>query len=229
MIKRTLFLLVFFSFSYLSLEAQIIKSFAAAGLNLSQVDGDEAYGYHKAGGNVGLGIMVPFLTNFDASLETSISQKGAYQKPQYILLSGSDTLTGEYNLRLNYAEIPILIQYTDKNFISAGIGASLGIMVGAKEYEHGKKMPTTVGDGTYANLDYSVLLDAKMRIKGRLWGNFRFQYSMKRIRSREFSSITGLNSWTRHQFNNTISFRLFYIFNEQQSERVLIEKKLEGH
>ncbi|MCK9448597.1 MAG: PorT family protein [Bacteroidales bacterium] len=225
--KRLLLCIVVVVFVGLRLDAQIIKGFATVGFNLSQVDGDEAYGYRKIGGNGGLGVMIPFWGNFDVAIETSLTQKGAYQRPQYFSLRGDDTLTGAYDLRLNYAEIPLMVQYTDKNFISAGIGVVPAVLISAKEFEHGRQTPTTALSGTYARMDYSILLDAKMRIKGRLWGNFRFQYSMQRIRTREFSSLGGTETWIRHQYNNMISFRLFYIFNEDQSLRAVKEKKPE--
>lgn len=207
-------------------QGQIIKGFAAAGINMAQVDGDEAYGYKMPGFNAGLGIMIPFKKNFDVSLETTFSQKGANQKAQYLAFRGDDTLTGAYRLRLNYVEIPLMIHYTDKNFVTVGAGFSFGRLVGAEESEHGKLTSVTALDGTYSKNDYSVLVDLKMRIKGRLWGNFRYQYSMQRIRERTYSSLTGTESWNRSQFNNVLSLRLFYIFNEDQSARAVVKSQM---
>ena len=47
--------------SFLSIEskAQIVKGEAFMGLNLSQVDGDQAYGYRRLGFHGGLGAIVP--------------------------------------------------------------------------------------------------------------------------------------------------------------------------
>lgn len=74
--KRLLLCIVVIVFVGLRLDAQIIKGFATVGFNLSQVDGDEAYGYRKIGGNGGLGVMIPFWENFDVAIETSLTQKG---------------------------------------------------------------------------------------------------------------------------------------------------------
>lgn len=211
---------IFLVFLYGTAYAQFFKGFIAAGANLAQVDGDEAYGYKMPGANFSLGVMIPLGGNFDVSMETGFTQKGANQKAQYIAFRGDDTLTGAYKLRLDYVSIPLMVQYTDKDFVSVGLGFAYSRLVGASEFEHGKQTPTTALNGVYKPNDYGVLLDLRMKIKHGLKFNFRYEYSMARIRTREFSTIGGTQSWTRHQFNNTISFRLLYVFNEQRSERI---------
>lgn len=210
--------LLFFAFVT---QAQVIKSYVAAGINLAQVDGDEVYGYKMPGSNFGIGVMIPFKKVWDISLETSYSQKGANQKAQYFALSGDDTLTGAYKLRLNYAEIPLMIHYTDKEFITVGTGFSFSRLVGATEFEHGNQTITNAQNGVYSPNDYSVLIDLRMRIISRLKFNFRYQYSMTKIRTRDFSTIGNAQPWSRKQYNNLLSFRLVYVFNEEQSERAL--------
>lgn len=216
--KRVVWLL-FFLFVMVIAEAQIIKGFVAGGLNMSQVDGDEAYGYKMPGLNVGVGAMVPFRTNWDLSLETSFTQKGANQKAQYI----QDSLNGAYKLRLNYLEIPLLIHYTDKDFITVGTGFSWASLITANEWEHGKQTDTDAGNGVYKPYDVNVLIDLKMRIYRKLKFNFRYAYSMTKIRTRDFTTLGNTTPWRRHQYNNNLTFRLVYIFNEQQSEKALKE------
>ncbi|KAF0130377.1 MAG: hypothetical protein FD155_1677 [Bacteroidetes bacterium] len=202
--------------------AQFIKGFVAGGLIMAQVDGDEAYGYKKTGANFGVGVMIPFKKNWDISMETSFSQKGARQKAQYSM----DSLNGAYKLNLNYLEIPVLIHYTDKEFITVGTGLSWARLIDAAEWEHGRQTRTTAQNKIYKPNDLSVLLDLKMKIYKKLKFNFRYSYSMLKIRTREFSTVGGTTIWTRHQYNNTLTFRLVYIFNEEQSERVVRENKL---
>ena len=205
-------------------QSQIIKGFVATGLNMAQVDGDEAYGYKLPGVNVGLGVMIPFKKNWDISLETSYTQKGANQRAQYT----SDSLNGAYKLRLNYLEIPLMLHYTDKEFITVGSGLSWARLVSATEFEHGRQTNTTADNKVYDPNDISVLLDLKMKISGKLKFNFRYQYSMLHIRTRTFTTLGGTSTWSRHQYNNVLSFRLFYIFNEVQSERAVQKAKIEN-
>jgi hypothetical protein len=128
-------------------------------------------------------------------------------------------LNGQYKLYLDYLEVPFLVHYTDKDIISAGIGFSYGRLVNVKEYEHDTlNLNTTLNNGPYDLNDYSVLVDLKFRIHKkipRFKFNIRYSYSMKKIRSRDFYNTDGEYADTRDQYNNVISFRLIYVFNER--------------
>ncbi len=223
MFKSTIYITLFFLLIGFSgnLSAQIIKGEAILGMNLTQVDGDEVYGFNKIGANVGVGVLIPFdkKGKWDISIEALFSQKGAYQGKQYEDVDSSgNQLTGEYKLNLNYAEVPVLVLFTDKDFISVGAGFSWGRLVSVKEWEHGQLVETTdANSGTYDKNDFSILADARIRIWKGLKFNLRYQYSLVKIRTREFEDYNG-NTWTRNQFNNVISFRLIYIFNEKKSQ-----------
>ncbi|MCF6342722.1 MAG: PorT family protein, partial [Bacteroidales bacterium] len=190
------------------------------GMNLTQVDGDEVYGFRKIGLNVGAGVMVPVAKNWDVSMEVLYNQKGANQSAQY-----NDSLyNGAYRVKLNYMDIPVLVMYTDKGFISAGGGFSWGRLVGVKEWEQGKFMETTtLESGVYSKNDFSILGDLRIRVYKQLKFNLRYQYTMFSIRTREFENLAG-EKWTRNQFNSVISFRLIWVFNEEQSKRIIDEK-----
>jgi len=147
---------------------------------------------------------------WSVSLETIFSQKGADQRPQY-----HDSLyTGEYNLKLNYVEVPVLVHFTEKNLFSFGTGFSWGRLVSSKEIEHGGIQPPYSDSVSFNKNDYNLLVDFRFRIWKRLKFNIRYAYSLAKIRTREFYSLAG-NSWSRKQYNNVITFRLIYVFNEQ--------------
>lgn len=220
--KPTYLIILIILFSGLQLKAQIIKGEAIIGLNLTQVDGDEVYGFHKFGANVGAGVMIPFgkKGKWDVSLEALFSQKGSSQKPQYNETdSTGQVTTGEYKLRLNYVEVPVLVMFTDKEIITVGAGLSWGRLVGVKEYEHGRKVEsTTVSNGPYSKNDFSILADIRFRIWEALKVNLRYQYSMVKIRTREFpSNVPNVEPEIRNQYNNVITLRLIYVFNEKRS------------
>src|SRR5512144_481654 len=99
--RYLLLLLLFFALNPL-LFAQRFKGAVMGGMNISQVDGDEVYGYHRVGGHVGLAAILP-IKKWDITLETVFNQKGAYQAVQF----PGDSLNGKYDLRLNYVEIPL--------------------------------------------------------------------------------------------------------------------------
>ena len=201
-----------------TLVGQIIKGEALLGLNLTQVEGDEVHGFKKVGLNIGAGVLIPFNKNWDVSMEVTFNQKGATQKDQYIETDSLGNITtGAYKLRLNYVEVPVLIQYTDKEFITIGAGFSWGRLVGVQEWEHGKRVESTsLNSGVYNKNDFCYIIDARIRIIGPLKFGVRYQNSMVKSRTREFENSNS-DSWTRDQFNKVLTFRLIYIFNEERS------------
>lgn len=222
------FILLLFVFGLMGkVNAQIIKGEAIVGMNLTQVDGDEVYGFKKVGANVGAGVMVPFgkRGRWDVSFETLFTQKGSNQKQQYydstlfVCTGDSVLITGQYKLQLNYVEIPVMVMFTDKEFISFGAGLTWARLVGVKEYEHGQLVEnTTLSSGTYDKNDFSILADFRIRLYKSLKFNVRYQYSLLKIRTRDFYD-TQCNVETRDQYNNVITFRLIWVFNEAQSRK----------
>ncbi|HMM12245.1 MAG TPA: outer membrane beta-barrel protein [Bacteroidales bacterium] len=216
--KVFLFLLPLMLFAALA-KGQVFKGFVNAGLNMTQVDGDEVYGYKMPGLHIGPGVMLDIGGNFDLSLEAAYTQRGANQKAQYFTVLGGDTLTGAYRLRLNYFQVPLMIHYTDKDLFTAGFGFSYARLVRAEEYEHGRRTLTNANNQVYSPHDFNVLLDLKYRMTGSLRLSFRYEYSVASIRTREYTSLGGTQPWTRKQYNNVISLRLFYLFNEERAQR----------
>lgn len=191
---------------------QQIKGAVIGGLNATQVDGDEVFGYHKFGVNVGAAAIIPFSKKFSVGLENLFNQKGSYRKPIYEV--GED---GSYKLKLNYVEVPVLIHYTDRQTMTFGTGLSWGRLVSVKEWEHGKRIETTtLRGGPYKRDDVNLLLDFRFSLYKNLKFNFRYAYSVNKIRTRIF-----LTGEVRNQYNNILTFRLIWIFNEDP----IIKKK----
>ena len=200
--------------------AQSIKGGLAAGLNVTQVDGDEVFGYHKFGIITGPMAIVPIGKKFSVSIETLYNQKGSIQRPRF-----NDSLNGAYKLILNYLEVPVLFSYTDKEVIKFGSGFSWGRLVQFKEWEHENRVNWSSPYGPYTNSDVDFLLDIQLKLITGLYFNFRYAYSVKKIRTREFHNVVG-DLWTRKQFNNLLSFRLVYIFKDNPSIKSKKDKDL---
>ena len=209
-------LFVFVLLFHLNSHGQIIKGQLIAGFNMSQIDGDEVYGYKKPGLHLGLGAMIPFGDNWDISIETLYNEKGARQKAQYPMQA--DSTNGAYEAFLNYLEVPVLIHFTDKDLITVGTGFSWGRLFTAREYEHDRQTETNAQNNVYNPNDFNVLVDLRMRLYKQLKINFRYAYSMAKIRTREYTTITG-ETWSRKQYNNLLTFRLVYMINEARSEQ----------
>ncbi|HTX88175.1 MAG TPA: porin family protein [Bacteroidales bacterium] len=190
--------------------AQHIYGALSAGINVSQVDGDEVAGYKHVGFNGGPSVIIPFTKNrkWTVTMELLFSQKGSYEKRADV-----DTVPHPYyKLNLDYVEVPVLVHFTDKNIVAGGLGFSYGQLVGVKEWQHGSRVDSTTLQGPYALPDLSVVADVRLRLWQRLWLDVRFTYSILKIRTRYFDNV--YQSWTRDQYNNVLSFRLTYIFNE---------------
>ncbi len=245
---------------------QIIKGEVFLGGNLSQVDGDQCYGYKKAGFSGGAGALIPITNYMDIGLEVLFNQKGAFKRDS---LSYSSEFTGRYNLRLNYVEVPLMLYLIDKDRFSVGLGVSYGRLVGLKERINGIDRGTSVGDGnlswkngyqgsdlsniktfeqlnkvfyktegfhdsiqipqwianstSYRNSDWSICADIRYRIYNGLHAELRYQYSIIPIRTRLFyrdphENIIQPEHPLRVQYNNQITLRIVYIFNEQRSQ-----------
>jgi hypothetical protein len=183
------------------------------GMNISQVDGDEVYGYHRVGGHMGVAAILP-IKKWDITLETVFNQKGAFQKRAY--LDSARQLNGKYDLRLNYLEVPLMVHYTDRDIITAGAGLSWGRLVSFKEIEHDGWQPPYSDSVPFRKNDFNVLVDVQLRVYKRLKFNVRFSYSIFHIRERTFYDPYVIDSepWKRKQYNHMFTFRLVYVFNE---------------
>jgi hypothetical protein len=211
------------------LTAQRFKGAVIAGMNVSQVDGDEVYGYHRIGGQFGLAAILP-LKKWDITLETVFNQKGAFQKAQYEHWAYDSTLTsvdsalytGAYDLRLNYVEIPLMVHYTDKERYTVGLGFSYGRLVNFSEIEHGGNVPPYSDTVKFSKNDFNVLVDLQIRIWKQLKFNVRYAYSIVPIRERTYYDVIYQlkDPWTRKQYNNMFTFRLVYVINEKFEKKV---------
>lgn len=202
--------------TFVSARAQVFKGMLIGGLNMSQVEGDEVYGFNRFGGNFGAGVYVPVDKQWGVSMETLFTMKGAFQGDQYLAEDSlGNRITGAYDLRLNYVEIPLLIHFTDRERITVGAGFSFSRLVGVTEKEHGKLVETTtVKDGPYSTSDYSALADIRVRIYESVLLNVRYGLTLGSIRTRDFYNINGEYLHTRNQSNSTISLRLIWMFND---------------
>ena len=216
-------------------KAQIFLGEAFVGYNISQVDHDHygVMGFHRSGIQAGVGVLAPVWkkNNFslDLSLEVLFNQKGALQGKKYddgmivVNPSGDTTIvTGEYDLRLNYGEVPFMVYFNDKNVVSAGVGVSYARLTGIRFKEHG----VDVTDGRkneFAKDEFNILADVKIRVWRRIKLGFRYSYSLTPIRTIDYSeynpNISGEGPTSNEkvkQYNQLFTLRLTYVFNEKE-------------
>lgn len=267
-LKISTILLAFLVAAPTLLHAQIIKGEAFLGGNVSQVDGDECYGFKKFGVHAGAGALVPITSWMDVGLEVLFNQKGAYKRDSIV---SSSTFPHAYNLKLNYVEVPLMLYVTDKNAVSIGVGVSYGRIVGLTELVDGQPsnyegLGIGMGDGqlhwranadqlpdigqitdidelsrivraagfpettyiseviansnTYRPNDFNICADLRFRIWEGIHAEVRYQYSLRPIRYRMYYEDPNLvlANQIRDQYNNSITLRVVYIFNEHRSQ-----------
>lgn len=194
-----------------AMTSQAQQRFEAAviiGFNASQVDGDQNPGFTKLGFNGGLKAYTRLGKYLSLSPELLIVQKGSRGRvtgspPPYPFFG----VPNPFRLTLNYAEIPLLLHYHDKERAIFGAGLSYSAFIGYKRIEAGTN--TTGSDQPVFNRDFSAVGDVVIKIRKVFGLNFRMSYSLIPIAHWDLSSI--INKQGVHQvYNNVISLRLMW-------------------
>jgi len=217
---QTLFFALFLSFSHESYSQRIMAGLIA-GFNTTNVQGDDVYGFHKLGLNAGGTAIVPFGDHWSLSVEGIYSQKGAYHAKGG---RGMDYQArhdyNQYKLVLNYVEVPVLFHYIDRNWIKAGVGFAYGRLVEVKEWEDEVQVATTtLTGGPYDQNEYSGMVDVQFPLYRQLKFDFRYSFSLAKIRERQYYNVSEGDEKIRKQYNQVLSFRVFWIINEEASGR----------
>ena len=229
-------------------KAQIFLGEAFVGYNLSQVDHDHygVMGFHRSGIQAGVGVITPIWkkNNFsiDLSLEVIFNQKGALQGKKYKdgmkyydpTIGDTIIITGEYDLRLNYGEVPLMIYFNDKNVVSAGVGISYGRLINMRFSEHGVDKLKAKRDEFNDN-EFNILADVKIRVWKRVKLGFRYSYSLTPLRTINYNeynpNISGEGETSNeklNQYNQLFTLRLTYVFNENPNSFVREEYRYTG-
>ncbi|MBR3711338.1 MAG: hypothetical protein IKM99_10340 [Bacteroidales bacterium] len=139
--------LILFCSHFNNANAQLFKGEAFAGASLSQVDGDECFGYNRFNGQLGAGVLLSLTEKdwLDLGLEIVYNPKGALRSDT--LIGNSGHFRGTYDVKLNYVEIPLMVYFTDKHRYTVGLGASYGRLVGLSEKINGVATDIRPGDG----------------------------------------------------------------------------------
>lgn len=180
------------------------------GANFSQVDGDNYAGYHKVGLNAGGIVYAHLADKIAASIEILYVQKGARSNIVKESAIKGIILT-KYLLNLNYAEVPIQLNYFDKRKSHFGAGLSYSQLVSTRETA--TVQPSTVVvpnfevDYPVKKMDINFVMTGNLHLYKGLFLGIRFQYSVIPIRT---NVAPGYGR--TQQFNNVFSLRLMYLF-----------------
>lgn len=179
-----------------------------AGANFTQVDGDSYKGYRNIGLSTGVVVYAQLLPQMAASLEILYSQKGAKSNgPQ--LSNGGITIITKQNITLNYAEVPVQLNFFDHKKNHFGAGLSYSQLINSKEVINVNNPSVKYDPDQYPfkKMDINLILSGQLRVYKGLFAGVRFQYSMLSIRDNvdaEFGRA--------QQFNNVFAIKMMYLF-----------------
>lgn len=188
--------------------AQSFNAGLIAGATFSQVDGDRYYGFHKAGLTAGGYVNLPVSNHFAAQMELKYTQMGAHSSVKEVVEYGYH----EYDLRLHYAEIPLMLNY-DLGYFNIN-GKSLDFL--------------TLEAGL--SLDFLLKHRGEIDSSNALWklnffsvtGNFGLHFAFTDhwgLGARMMYSLTPMQTnptpqyWLDHSYNKVIQFTLTYNIN----------------
>ncbi|MDX9848025.1 MAG: outer membrane beta-barrel protein [Tenuifilaceae bacterium] len=128
MFRKAFIVLLFLGYSLIS-SPQNFNGGLLFGLSATQVDGDGHGGYNRAGLAAGVWVGRHILPEIAIRTELKFLQKGSYK--QFIDDNGG--VIGFYSLRLNYIEMPYLLEYRFRENIIPFVGLSIGFLWKANE------------------------------------------------------------------------------------------------
>ncbi len=203
-------------------QSQTIRAFVSAGGNLSQIDGDEVYGFKKPGFTGSVGAMVPVSKSekWLISVEAKFAQYGAFQ----------EGYPYNYNATLPYIEIPVMAHFEDPiGGWTFGLGAVYGRLMNYKETAAWDQTGTSTAitdfeKKPYEKNDLSFVADIRFRIWKNLKFNFRYQHSLIPTK-RDWTFTYNNNTWTRDTYNSVLTARLIWVFNDKDVSKKKSRKK----
>jgi hypothetical protein len=196
-------------------EKRVFHAGVVGGINQSQVDGDYYAGYFKTGANVGGIVYAQLKKHLALSMEILYSQKGSKSNgPQPSPALGTDIIT-KYGININYAEVPIMINYFDQRKSHAGIGFSVSRLVNSNEVlqiDSFNQVKTENLNMAYPfkKTGFDFLAGVDLHLVQGLFLNIRFQYSIIPIRSG--TDLPPIEYARATQYNNMWVIRLMYLF-----------------
>ncbi len=178
-------IVIFHLLSILPSKAQtFFKGGIVAGINASQIDGDQIAGYKKIGISAGLKVEFPISSMFDMGAEFLFSQRG----------SRSSFVRGQFDdiarIHLNYAELPVFIKWNDwwieeEEYYKFNLhgGLSPGRLI-----SFNTNFGPNAISGTFSNYDISFFLGGGFSYSKNWTISARFTRSINRLYTQEVSS-----------------------------------------
>lgn len=180
--------------------AQRFKGGFLAGFNASQVDGDHYAGYNKFGLMGGAYVYTSLSDMLDIQMEIKYMGKGARQAP-------TDQDPNEYQSKLNYIEIPVLLRLNTKNKFGIEGGLGFGYLFSYSEEYNYMVVPSQYAVQVKP-FELSGLIGLSYTFSKRFLVNLRYSYSLLSIVNTV--DTYNPNFWPRGVYNNLFTAGIYY-------------------
>jgi hypothetical protein len=177
-----------------SKEFKMFRGYIAAGLNVSQIEGDGMGGYTKLGANAGVGTFIMYTPKFSNSVEIGYSMRGAQSK-----FTNNNPFTFQ-RYSTDYIQMPVLFNYHNEKFGVFGGGFTPGLLVRTNFYN-------PVSGFSELNMkpwDLSMTLSYTYIFAEKFAANLNFNYSL----SNNLKGSIRRGGW----YHNFLSLRFYYLF-----------------
>ena len=208
--KKFYFVLLLLSFCVVKSFAQSFNAGLVAGPTFCQVDGDNYAGFHQLGFTSGAYANLPLDDYFAVQMELKYSLLGAHSSDKEV----NEYYYNPYSLRLHYAEIPLMLQFSFGNlrvngqslhFLTLEAGLSLDVRLKATEDVDGDYQITT---SRWNMLSATANAGIHVAFNEHLGLGARFMYSAVPCR------FTGNPGWFYNQYyNKVVQITLTYNIN----------------
>ena len=213
-IKAFLILVILSAYLQISQAQDGVHTFHAgvrAGLNASQISGDDLAGFNKMGASAGIFVnraVVPS-GRLAVQMEIDFSMKGSHSKA-----SSANVTNNFYVLNLWYVEVPVLLKWSAGRWTMWGkpfqFDLEAGPAVGVRVYQHEREASgPIVGRPDFRRFEFSALAGVSFRISGRHGVGLRYSNSFIPVR---------VPTWVygravKKQFNSVLTIAYDYTFN----------------
>ena len=181
------------------------------GANFTQVDGDGFSGYHRVGIHAGPLVYVRMSSTLYLSFELLYDQKGSKWRDI------TDIAAAGYDLKLTYAEVPLVLHYTFRPKTAVGLGVSYARLISSDESAYENVPVNLYPDINYfKKQDWCYLAEASYEpVRGWL-AVFRYAYSIASIREGDRIPQGYGGGTFAGQYNNLFTVRLIYFFRGRE-------------
>lgn len=201
--KKSLFVIALTFVIAFSADAQKFKAGLILGVAGTQVSGDNLGGFDKAGIAAGGMVSTPLSEKFDIAFEILYFQKGSRKN----IKPDNEDYTS-YLLRLNYFEVPIMLQWKYSKRFMFEAGPTFGALLSSLEEDQFGEIPESREFNKY---EVGIAGGMKIHFAKNFSSTLRIASSVLPVRKHASQETYQLN---RGQYNAAILFALQYTFKK---------------